>query len=235
MLEFARAGIGNLRILDYDFVEPGSTVRWPLGLSQVGRFKTDSLRRFIEAEYPYTQVQSWTHRIGGTPDSGPGDIEVVKEITAGANLIYDATAEIGLQFLLSQVSRQLGLPYIGISATAGGWGGRVVRVPPSGCWACFQRQLQEGTIPVPPAAESGWVEPQGCNSPTFTGAGFDTAQVSMMGVRVAVSSLCQDTERAYPTINWDVAVLSLRAPDGAAIAPKWEVFTLQRHPSCGNH
>jgi len=38
-MEFARAGLGNLKAADFDFVEAGSTVRWPIGLSVAGLMK----------------------------------------------------------------------------------------------------------------------------------------------------------------------------------------------------
>lgn len=65
-IELARNGVGQLRILDYDFVEPGTTVRWALGLSSAGRQKTAALADFIRNNYPYTTVITHNHRIGNT-------------------------------------------------------------------------------------------------------------------------------------------------------------------------
>ncbi len=40
-LEFARAGISELRLMDSDGVEPGNCVRWPLGIQAVGQSKVE--------------------------------------------------------------------------------------------------------------------------------------------------------------------------------------------------
>ncbi len=236
-LEFARAGVGTLRILDHDLVEPGITVRWPLGVRQAGLSKVEAMRRFIASEFPYTQIQSYGYRIGSVSD-GPGDIEALKQMTEGCDLIYDATAELGLQHLLADLARSLGLPYIAVSTTAGAWGGRVLRIRPSntgGCWSCLQHYMDDSTIPMPPASDTGWVEPEGCNSPTFTGTSFDIGNVSLMGVRLAVGTLCEGKNGGYPDFDWDVGVLSLRDVEGKPVPPSWVVFRLERHPSCENH
>lgn len=63
-IELAKSGIGELRILDGDYVEAGTTVRYPLGLAAVGFSKAEILAEFIEANWPYTKTKPYAHVIG---------------------------------------------------------------------------------------------------------------------------------------------------------------------------
>lgn len=234
-LEFARSGIKELRILDHDIVEPGTIVRWPLGMPAAGLGKAEAIGRFVASHYPYTQVVAWPHRIGNVLGDGPRDLQVLEELLDGVDLIYDATAEVGLQHLLSDLAGERQIPYVCASTTPGGWGGLVARVRPGqteGCWSCLQWHLTGNSIPSPPADPAGMIQPRGCADPTFTGAGFDVAEIALAGVRVAVSTLCGAAGKGYPEAQWDVAVIALRNAQGEFTVPIWQTFPLTRHPSC---
>jgi ThiF family protein/E2/UBC family protein B len=235
-LEFARAGLGELRLLDSDVVDPATVVRWPLGLSASGRGKVQIISRYLNGDYPYTRVDSILHKIGAARTDGPPEQEIMARMLDGASLVYDATAEYGVQHFLSDQAQERGLPYIGIQASQGGWGGLVLRIRPGateGCWNCAQLALADGTLQAPPWNEAtGEVQPAGCADPTFTAANFDTMEVALTGVRGAVSVLCSNDSEAYPAITWDVAVLSLRNEGDDVLLPRWSSFQLRRHPAC---
>src|SRR3546814_19686943 len=59
--ELARAGVGGLDLLDKDVLEPGNSVRWPLGRSHWGLSKVVALKHHLSQEYPWTTV---TGKIG---------------------------------------------------------------------------------------------------------------------------------------------------------------------------
>lgn len=234
IVEMARAGVGEVRVLDYDFVDAATVARWPLGLATAGLPKTEALRQFIRTNYSFTRVTPYTHRLGAS-GSRPSDLEVLARMFAGADLIYDGTAEIGIQHLLSHLALKRGLPYIAVSATHGAWGGLILRVRPGksgGCWSCIQHQLNDGTIVVPPDDPRGEVQPAGCADPTFTGAGYDLMTVVLGGVRLAVGTLCGDIQGGYPDVPWDVATISLRDGNGGVLAPRWKTYPSVRHPQC---
>ena len=208
VLEFARAGVGELRFVDHDIIDPGTTVRWPLGIKYAGKEKVKVLREFIQANYPHTTIHedhALRHKLGAVRLSGaktelPSEKMVVAEILEGVSLIYDATAEVGVNHYLSDYARTHNIPYLCVSATMGGWGGFVCRVRPNseGCWMCFRHAENDGVISTyPPHDEAGTVQPKGCSDPTFTGAGFDMAFVALTGVRVAISTLCEGHAGGY--------------------------------------
>ena len=64
VLEFARCGVGEIRIIDNDTVEAGTIVRWPFGLTSVGKLKTEAISDFIKANYPFTNIVPFSKRIG---------------------------------------------------------------------------------------------------------------------------------------------------------------------------
>ncbi len=234
-IELARNGVGQIRLLDGDFVEPGTTVRWALGLSAAGMQKTTAIADFIRTNYPHTEVITYDHRIGNPLNKDTPDTEVIEKLLDGVDLLYDATAEDGLQYLLSSLAAERNLPYICISTTPGAWGGRVVRVRPEktlGCWLCWRKATMDGTIPTPPSDPDKLVQPAGCASPTFTGASFDIEEISLSGVRLAVSTLTEGVEGGYTEAEWDVGIVTLREDKKKLIAPKWQTFILSKHPSC---
>lgn len=234
-IELARNGVGELRILDDDIVEPGTTVRWGFGLAAVGRNKVDVLKEFIETNYPYTKVVPYVHRIGNPFDKEKKDLKVLGDVFKEADLIYDATAEVGIQHLLSDLAAENEVPYICVSTRQGAWGGEVARIRPGetpGCWMCLQKSLEDGKIPKPPSDPEKMLQPAGCASPTFTGTSFDIQEVSLFGVRLAVSTLAEKIAEAYPKADWDVGILSLRENKNELIAPQWKTHILGIHPLC---
>lgn len=239
VLEFAKANVKRLNLMDFDIVDPGTAVRWPLGFSVSGLAKTEALREFIEKNYPYCNVRVWRNRIGLAPPERPGgDLRALDDFLAGVDLLYDATAEIGLQYLLSDLATERRIPYVCVSTNEGAWGGLVARIIAgrTGCWRCLQARIESHSIEIAPYDRQGSVQPIGCGDPTFTGTGFDVTQIALAGVRLAISTLCEGQNGAYPKSEWDVEVISFRDSSGKLIAPKWDVWPL--HPtetcSCAN-
>lgn len=235
-IELARSGVGELRILDQDFTDPSTGVRWPLGFTAAGRVKVCNVQEFIGLNYPYTKVTAILHRLGSCRTAGKdvSDIAMLDQMLDGVDLIYDATAELGINHLLSDIAAERNLPYLCVSVTSGAWGGRLIRIRPgvtSGCWMCHQLMIDREELPVPASNPDGQVQPVGCADPTFTGAGFDVASVALDGVRLVASSLLGGS---YPEVDWDIAIVDFRDQDGRFIGPKWQFFPLKRHPECPN-
>lgn len=127
-LAFARAGVAEIRALDFDIVDPGTAPRWPFGLGAAGLRKTAVLEGFLAQQYPYTNVKSYVHRIGaarrhGQLVTGDSDVKVLGEVLDGVDMVYDATAEQGIHLLLDRLCRQFEIPYVSVWGTNGAWGG----------------------------------------------------------------------------------------------------------------
>ncbi len=233
-IELARCGIGELRILDQDFVEPATVVRWPLGLPAAGLAKAEALANFIGSHYPFTTVKALSYSIGAAPADDPGE-DPLEEMVEGASILIDATAEVGIQHFLSDMAAAKGLPFLLLDASYGAWGGTICRVRPgitAGCWMCFRHAIMEGTIPDAPADPNGEVQPVGCADPTFTGASFDLGMISLQAARLVVSTLCSQASGGYPAIDADVIVAALHTGGEPLAAPAFTAFPLNAHPEC---
>jgi molybdopterin/thiamine biosynthesis adenylyltransferase len=239
-IQLARAGIGTLVTIDRDTLDPGNTVRHAVSFLQSGRLKAAATAATAVDHSPYVISQFNPLTIGTVRDEPTGmtDAEALDDALSNTDLVIDATAEIGIQHMLADEARRRRLPYLCVTATNGAWGGMVTLVTPDGtdgCWFCLLKHMDDRTIPTPPAAPSEFVQPPGCASPTFTGAGFDLDHISLHAVRVATAALLADTLGAYPTPPHDVAVLALREHDGTPSLPTWTGYALSRHPDCPCH
>jgi hypothetical protein len=240
--ELARAQLGELRVLDNDIVETGTVVRWPLGLTAVGQVKTDVVSGVLPMQWPMTEVVAFNHRIGHVPSpvdgaetAGRAEREVLAEFLADTDIVVDATAEIGVQQLLSALASEAGLPQVYVWATEGGLGGAVARVVPgeTGCWYCLQLHIDDNTIPPPPFASDGRVQPRGCAEPTWTGASFDGLPLVAQAARVATTTLLAGRRDGDGREPRDVFVLDQStAQPGELTAPTWRSYPLTVHGRC---
>jgi hypothetical protein len=230
-LEMARAQVGELRLLDWDEIEVGNSVRWPLGLSAAGHAKTAALAGFLRANYPLTRLRLYDHQIGMPASEGPSERQMLTELLHRADLLVSVTAEYGIDHLFTYLASEARLPQVYAWGTPGYWGGGVARVLPAetGCWYCLKRWHEQGVIPTPPYDPAQLVQPPGCAAPTATGASFDLAPVIAQATRVAAQTLIGDD---YPSADGDVMIVSLRTEEGPLAAPNWETFALERHPDC---
>lgn len=238
--QMARAGIGELHLLDFDHLQLGNIPRWMYGYGAVGRSKAHVLSQYLQQEYPFVKSTPFQHRIGAikyTPQH-LSDFDVLPLALDGVAMIVDTTAEWCVSHYLSELAKEKGIHYLWATGTPGGWGGTVGRVVPNrtlGCWKCYQRHLKAGTIKLPNQEDIPDVQPVGCFHPTFTGAGFDMDHVTLAAVRLAVSTLCLGSEMAYPDFDWDVGIVDLWEKNGTPIAPMWHPYKLERHPECDCH
>lgn len=242
-MEFARAGVGHLAVIDHDEVDPATTVRWPRGLPVAGLAKAEVIADWIKTEYPSCCVKPFVHRLGGIRrdfdlnPSGESDVSLLNNVMKDATLVFDATAELGIQHLLTDLCQKVQIPYVGLSGTYGAWGGKVFRFRPGGhrgCWICYRLLCDENSHLEPPSDERGEVQPKGCADPTFTGANFDMMVIAMTGVRMAISTLCEGAAEGYPQTGFDVLHISLRDSGGRLILPEFQEIEVPIHPRCGN-
>jgi molybdopterin/thiamine biosynthesis adenylyltransferase len=241
--QLARAGVGRLTLVDRDIVEPGNLVRHAAELRHVGWMKAKAVADVSHAAGLYTEIVLHDFSIGGVrwqePPVGVDDRtqqDALAELVDAADIVVDSTAEKAVGQTLAWLCAKRAKPLIIASATNGGWGGRVSAFVPhsgNGCWSCLEHSLDDGSVPAAPAApETVGVQPVGCAEPTFTGIGFDLAEVSLHAVRVSSGLLQADVRDGYPAQQQPVALLALRDADGQAIPPSWSSYPLPIHPAC---
>ncbi|HEX3803209.1 MAG TPA: ThiF family adenylyltransferase [Solirubrobacteraceae bacterium] len=234
-LELLRAQVGELRALEHDVVSAGTIVRWPVGLTAVGHLKTTVLQGVADANYPFTTVKTYKGMLGGVLAEGETEdrpqLEILDELFDGADIVIDATAELGVRHLVSTIARQLAIPQVYVSATQGGWGGVVARVVPgeTGCWWCLQKRLFDGSIEDAPYAKDGNIQPAGCGSRTWTGTSFDALPIVAQAARTACFTLLAGRTPGAD----DVFVCHQAAASASELtAPGWKSYALTAHSQC---
>lgn len=232
-IHLAKAGASELFLVDNDIVEPGNTVRWALGMHAVGMDKATALIRYLNDCYPLTQTGGFKYKVGSVkkPDIHETFINRLKEM----DLVIDATASIGVNQYLAHLCQVNKVPYHWCSTTEGGWGGIIGRIQPDvtqGCWSGYFRKLDK-EFDLPVKLDTGNIVPAGCFTPTFTGAGIDCEQIGLFSARLAISTLCEGEENAYPVFDWDIGIVNFRDIElSTAIAPSWKTYQLICESDC---
>ena len=128
-LYLAAAGIGHLRIIDCDVVEPSNLNRQILHWNgDIGRPKTASVADKLAALNPLIRIEAISERI--TEDS----IEVMAR---GCNIIVDAMDNVPTRHLLNRAAVAQKIPFVH-GAVRGFFGQATTVIPGKGpCLRCF--------------------------------------------------------------------------------------------------
>lgn len=127
----ARAGIGRLRIIDRDFVEPSNLQRQTLFEESDAR---DALPKAVAAERRLRAINSDVQVEGVVADLTPHNAE---ELLSGFPLILDGTDNFETRFLLNDAAVHFGVPWI-YGAVVASYGLTLTVLPgETACLACL--------------------------------------------------------------------------------------------------
>ncbi|OFW31808.1 MAG: thiamine biosynthesis protein ThiF [Acidobacteria bacterium RIFCSPLOWO2_12_FULL_60_22] len=133
----ARAGVGELRIIDRDYVEQSNLQRQTLFTEQDA---SDCLPKAVAAEAHLKQANSRVQVRGIVADL---TAENASELLSGVQVILDGTDNFETRYLINDFSLQSGIPWV-YGAAVGSYGVTMTIVPGSTlCLACL--------FPEPPA------------------------------------------------------------------------------------
>jgi molybdopterin-synthase adenylyltransferase len=133
-----RAGLGKLRIVDRDFVEPSNLQRQTLFEESDAQ---QALPKAIAAERRLRAINSGVTIEGIVADLGSQNAE---ELLGGFPLILDGTDNFETRFLLNDAAIHLGVPWIYAAVVASYGVTMTVRPGKTACLACA---LEAGTEP----------------------------------------------------------------------------------------
>jgi len=126
----ARAGVGKLRIVDRDFVEPSNLQRQTLFEESDAQ---EALPKAVAAERRLRAINSDISVEGIVADVGPKNAE---ELLRGFPLILDGTDNFETRFLLNDVAIHLNVPWIYAAVVASYGVTLTVRPGETACLAC---------------------------------------------------------------------------------------------------
>lgn len=138
-----RAGVGRLRIIDRDFVEPSNLQRQILFDESDA---SQTLPKAVAAERKLRSINSSVAVEGLVADINPNN---VKELLAGHQLILDGTDNFETRFLINDYAVQSGLPWIYAAGVASYGLTMTIQPGKTACLAC----LMEGDDAPAPTAE----------------------------------------------------------------------------------
>ena len=136
----ARAGIGKLRVIDRDFVEPSNLQRQALFDENDAR---EALPKAAAAENKLRLVNSEIEIAGVVSDVTPENVE---ELLGGFELILDGTDNFETRYLLNDFAVSAGRPWI-YAAAVGSYGLTFTIQPgATACLACLLETPDAGTM-----------------------------------------------------------------------------------------
>ena len=125
-----RAGVGRLRIVDRDFVEPSNLQRQTLFEESDAQ---EALPKAVAAERRLRAINSETSVEGIVADLGPKNAD---ELLRGFSLILDGTDNFETRFLLNDAAIHLNIPWIYAAVVASYGVTLTVRPGVTACLAC---------------------------------------------------------------------------------------------------
>lgn len=155
----AESGIGDLQIVDNEFLTPGNVVRHVAGHDWVGGLKVDAVKSAISNHAPWAEVSVEAARV-----NAPSEI---RNLIASADVVVDATGNDAFVPAVAQVAAELSKPLISGALFRGGFIGRVQRQALETDRPISARPPSD-EYPVIPAGDPGadLAEPDlGCSAP----------------------------------------------------------------------
>ncbi|MDP9333260.1 MAG: ThiF family adenylyltransferase [Actinomycetota bacterium] len=201
----ARAGIGRLRLLDFDRSWPANLIRHaaPPG-TPAGVLKATAMKETLE-QYPWVTVdvpERWEAGYVWTIGQIRGTLE-------SADLTIDATGHGGLAELISRVAGELGHPFVSVALFRGGSVARVRRQACDDDVPVLQRPLLDPYPQIPPLDEEAeYIGTEtGCLAQIHNAPPVAVAHAGALAAEVAIDYLSGRREQP------DEVVEILRASD----------------------
>jgi molybdopterin/thiamine biosynthesis adenylyltransferase len=221
-IEMAKAGVGELVLIDPDRYDVNNAVRHELPTWLAGTHKTIGMALSCQHINPFCKVEWESRKIG------VGQLSAVKFLRRldGAHLVIETTGSRSVTRVAERYCRIAGVPLVTASLTRGSRGGDMVLVRSETCFDCFLLAQENGEIPKPEQGEQPLVLPVGCADPAFSGTGFDSSTLASDVARFAIRATGHTD---YPALDHDWAVLNFVSE------PRWQQGRLEPDPACGHH
>jgi molybdopterin/thiamine biosynthesis adenylyltransferase len=226
-LEFAKAGVGKLTLVDRDVLNVGNVIRHICNLHQVGLPKVHAVRQVVNSHNPYVevipQVENW-----GMETSD----ERVATTLRDADLIVCAVAHTPTEVYMNKMAYHFNIPVIYSYAGFGAWSGRVFRIEPglTGCYDCNRWNIYENEdLQFTEPKDLEELYDNGCATPAFPGSGIDTGILANLTSRLSIQTLLTEHPNSYePSIN-DHIVWTSQGNNGQL---KMVQKIIETHPKC---
>jgi len=184
--ELARAGVGQLLLVDYDLLWPVNLVRHaaPPG-TPAGTRKTIALRDHL-SQYPWVAVE-----VAGEDEGVVWTIDGLSRLFKSADIVIDATGHAGLAELAARVGHSEDKPYVSVALFRGGAVVRVRRQALAGDTPVLHRPHRDRYPEIPPLDdEAEYVGTEtGCLAQVHNAPPPSVAHAAVLAAEIAVDFL----------------------------------------------
>jgi molybdopterin/thiamine biosynthesis adenylyltransferase len=207
-----RAGVGKLRIVDRDFIEPSNLQRQTLFEESDAR---EALPKAVAAERRLRAINSGVSVEGIVADVGPKNAE---DLLHGFPLILDGTDNFETRFLLNDAAIHLGVPWIYAAVVASYGVTLTVRPGQTACLACA---LESGTPPENGDASQG----------AMVGAEDTCDTVGVLGAAAGVIASIESAE-AIKLLLGKTDLVGGRLVSFDVWSGRYQAVRVARNPEC---
>lgn len=192
-LEFARAGVGRLTLIDPDTLEPENVCRHACNLDDLGRNKVDALAERIQAIHPHAHVEPLVEDVL----TDPARLETVID---GADLVFISTDTDASRSLTNALCWRKGIPavYVSLMERADRGFCQVVIPGKTACRWCFRGERPD--VPRGEFAYTGVTAPRDIF--IQPGLSTDIGLVTFLGVRMALDALMPSSGHPIELMYW---------------------------------
>ena len=218
-----QSGVVDVTLIDHDRLEVGNIMRHPLGLADVGRYKTRAMADFVLQKNPDAKVRTLEVKVGWDC------FDLVTREVERADLVYCAVDSRKAKRVINKACVQAGKTLIIGSAFLRAYAGQVLRVRPgrSLCYECLLKRFPEDVydqeISNPEQAEE--IAYADHPVPIEPGLASDIAPVSLLMVKLGIQELLADSPTTLRSLDDDLVAplyrwVNRREKDTAC--EKWE-------------
>lgn len=177
----ARSGAGHLRLVDPDVLWPANATRYVVGQGVIGP-KVQIIASLLMASYPWVDVAIHA--------DAPWTPQSLTEIVDGADLVVNATADLGHIELTSRVCEELGVASLAASLHRGGDVVRVTRHADGDTpiWQRTHLDRYPDIPPLPDELEYAGLE-TGCLAPVHNAPPTAVVRAAALATDVAIDYL----------------------------------------------
>lgn len=178
-LLLAKAGVGELRLIDSDDMMPGNVMRHICGLDYVGFQKRTAVKHVINRHNPDCYVECFT---------ATWHEDELKKYIQNSDLVVDATGNTNFSLYLNKLCVELNQPISFVAAYRRAKVGRIVlrlsnEAP---CFACYwehPNDWPDNEYPIIPASPKESFIEDGCGLVTEEAVALDVEAVANFGTR----------------------------------------------------
>lgn len=189
----AKAGVGHLKLFDYDKMQTGNVIRHQSGIEHFGEFKVDTTFWNIVQHNPFVKVSLNKLNLSDS-------YQTIEAALSESDLVISSTANESLETVVNEIAVIKRQPVYYVRAMRGGSAGRIFRVIPGrdACRYCLSQYINDsanefGQWLKIPEIENTLLSHE-CGNPILAASGVDLTIISSLCSKVVLEDIEKNFE-----------------------------------------